>query len=80
MFTWVNHNSLYILIFIFPFLISLLSYIYLTKNKIIIFSIFFFLLLAFLILKNAFVPQESLSLDIASDKKCWDLINDATER
>ena len=63
MFTWVNHNSLYILIFIFPFLISLLSYIYLTKNKIIIFSIFFFLLLAFLILKNTFVPQESLSLD-----------------
>jgi len=63
MYTWLNHNSLFILIFIFPFLISLISYIYLTKRRIVIFSIFFFLLILFLILKSLFVPQESPSLN-----------------
>jgi thiol-disulfide isomerase/thioredoxin len=63
MFTWVNHNSLYILIFIFPVLISLLSYFYITKNKIIVFSIFFFLIVFFLLIKILLSPQESTSLE-----------------
>ena len=58
MFTWINHNSLYILIFIFPFVISTFTYFYISKNRLFILLIFISLTAFFILVRLIFAPQE----------------------
>ena len=57
MYSWINHNSLYILIFIFPLISTIFIYFYVSKNKFILLSSFLFLTLFFILLKVFFQPQ-----------------------
>tara|TARA_Y100000768_G_scaffold222170_1_gene167489 strand:+ start:1199 stop:1687 length:489 start_codon:yes stop_codon:yes gene_type:complete len=58
MFTWINHNSLYILIFIFPFVISTFTYFYISKNRLFILLLFISLTTFFILVRLIFAPQE----------------------
>ena len=57
MYSWINHNSLYILIFIFPIISTIFIYFYVSKNKFILLSSFLFLTLFFILIKVFFQPQ-----------------------
>jgi len=58
MFTWINHNSLYILIFIFPFVISTFTYFYISKNRLFVLLLFISLTTFFILVRLIFAPQE----------------------
>ena len=59
MFTWINHNSLYILILFFPFVVSVFIYFYISKNKFFVFSIFIILTIFFIMIRLFFAPENS---------------------
>lgn len=62
MYTWINHNSLYILIFLFPILISSLLFFYVTKNKFVIIIAFILLTLLFVSVKIFFQPKSNVDI------------------
>ncbi len=62
MYTWINHNSLYILIFLFPILFSSLLFFYVTKNKLIIIVSFILITLLFVSVKIFFQPKSNNDL------------------
>ncbi len=62
MYTWINHNSLYILIFLLPILISSLLFFYVTKNKFVIIIAFIFLTLLFVSVKIFFQPKSNVDI------------------
>jgi thiol-disulfide isomerase/thioredoxin len=59
MYSWINHNSLYILIFVFPVFVTIFIYFYISKNKIILLSSFLLLTLIFVLVKVYFQPQST---------------------
>ena len=62
MYTWINHNSLYILIFLFPILFSSLLFFYVTKNKLIIIVSIILITLLFVSVKIFFQPKSNNDL------------------
>tara|TARA_B100000579_G_scaffold91934_1_gene72637 strand:- start:17891 stop:18382 length:492 start_codon:yes stop_codon:yes gene_type:complete len=63
MYSWINHNSLYILIFFFPIVATLFIYFYISKNKFILISSFLLLTLIFVLIKIFFQPQPTDNID-----------------
>jgi len=76
MFYWINHNSLYILIFLFPALTTILIYFFASKNKLILLSSFILLTLLFLLVKFFFQPQ---STDDINQVELEEIINNESE-
>ena len=67
MFQWINHNSLYIITFLFPIVLSIIFYNYVSKNKLIFFSVFLLLLLISITTKIIIEPgNKANSLEISS--------------
>lgn len=63
MFSWINHNSLYILIFFFPIVITIVVYYNFSKNKFLLISLFVFLTLLFVLVKIFFQPNATDDID-----------------
>jgi thiol-disulfide isomerase/thioredoxin len=63
MYSWINHNSLYILIFLFPVLVTIFVYIYISKNKLLLLSSFLLLTLFFILIKIFFQPQSTENIN-----------------
>ncbi|MBI63191.1 MAG: hypothetical protein CL775_04165 [Chloroflexi bacterium] len=67
MFHWINHNSLYIITFLFPIIVSIIFYNYLSKNKLILLSVFVLLLVISISTKILIEPgNKTNSLEINS--------------
>jgi thioredoxin 1 len=67
MFHWINHNSLYIIAFLFPIILSIIFYNYLSKNKLILLSAFLLLLVISITTKILIEPgNKTNSLEINS--------------
>ena len=67
MFHWINHNSLYIITFLFPIIVSIIFYNYLSKNKLILLSVFVILLVISISTKILIEPgNKTNSLEINS--------------
>ena len=67
MFQWINHNSLYIITFLFPIIVSIIFYNYLSKNKLILLSVFVLLLVISISTKILIEPgNKTNSLEINS--------------
>ncbi len=67
MFHWINHNSLYIITFLFPIILSIIFYNYFSKNKLIFLSVFLLLLVISITTKILIEPgNKTNSLEINS--------------
>lgn len=63
MYSWINHNSLYILIFFFPILATIFIYFLISKNKFLLISSFLVLTLIFVLIKIFFQPHPTDDID-----------------